>query len=140
MGHVRLAAVDHLLLFHDAEQVGEHIDTAMLPDLFQRLKIFSLPREIFVPTNQVFAQIVEVVVEPCNVLAAGHVHSDIAYAERGTVSVLELEAEVHYVEVYLQVAFEPAIDPEIVTFVGVAVFDTAMEHFVEVGLASVAEY
>lgn len=140
MDHVRLAAVDHLLLFHDVEQAKDHTDRVMTPDLFQHLKIFFLHHEIFVQENQAFAQIVEVVIELYNVLVEAYDHSDIAYAEHDIVSALELVVEVHYVKVYLQVAFEPAIDPEIATSVVVVVLDITMEHSVKEVLASAAEY
>lgn len=140
MDHVRLVAVDHLLLFHDAEQVEDHTDKVMFPNLFQRLKIFFLRHETFVLGNQAFAQTVEVVVELYNVLEEVCDHSDIAYAAHDTVSVLELAVEVHYVKVYLRVASEPAVVPAIASFVAVVVLDIAMEHFVKKVLASAVEY
>lgn len=83
--------------------------------------------------NQVSVQTAEVVVELCSALEEAYDHSDIAYAEHDTVSVLELAVEVHCVKVaYLQVASEPEVDLAIATFVAVVVLDITMEHFVEV--------
>lgn len=140
MDHVRLAAVDHLLLFHDVEQVMDHTDKVMIPDSFQRLKIFSSHHEIFALAIQVFVQTAGVEVELHSAPEAAYARSDTAYAEHGTVSVLELAVEVHYVKACSLVAFEPAIGLAIATFVAVVDLDITKERFEGEALGSVVEY
>lgn len=77
-----------------------------LPDLPQRLKIFSLLRVIFaVPANRVSAQIADAAVASCNVLVLVYDRFDIVCVEDDTVFELELVVEVHYEEVYSAAAF-----------------------------------
>lgn len=136
-----------------------------LLDSFQHLKIFSLRHEISVPANQASVQTVEPAVERCSVLAVVYDHFDTACAEHDTVSAHELAAAVHCVEVYFQVASEPATrtfrvsirpdligqsqvniitlpaaDPETATSVAVVALDITMGRFAGEALASAEEY
>lgn len=88
--------------FHRAFQSDGHIFAdRTLPDLPQRLKIFSLFRVIFaVPANQVSARIADAAVALCNVFASVYDRFDIVCAEDDIVSELELAVEVRYEEVY----------------------------------------
>lgn len=77
-----------------------------LPDLPQRLKIFSLLRVIFaVLANRVSAQIADAVVALCNVLVSVYDRFDIVCVEDDIVFELELAVVVRYAEVYSAAAF-----------------------------------
>ena len=140
MDRVTLAAVDHLLLFHDVEQAVDRTGTEILLDSFQHLKIFSSRREISVPANRVSARTAEPAVEQYSVLAVAYDHFDTACAEHGTVSAHELAAAVHCAEVYFLVASEPAVDPETATSVAVVALDITTGRFAGEALASAEGY
>jgi len=88
---------------HRAFQSDDTLADHTLPDLLQRLKIFSLLHVIFaVLANRVSARTADVA--SCNVLAV-YDHFDIVCVEDDIVFELELAVEVRYEEVYSAAAF-----------------------------------
>lgn len=116
------------------------VAAAVVPDLPQRLKTFSLFRVIFaVPANQVSARIADAAVALCNVFASVYDRFDIVCVEDDIVSELELAVEVRYEELYSAAASASAIALVVVASAVAVELGITTEHFVveEVALAVV---